>query len=359
MPYEKTTWINGAAPGISAEKLNKLETQYDEAIAYILANVLQLIGGTLTGKLTANGGIDVLGGLLNGITLEGGKHVITNNDGGGNFVIRVGNKYNEMTEDGFGGVIIFDQTVGNWIFKMTTASQTTGQVPTWVTGLIIKYDGTITWMGNKIFHEGNDGVGSGLDADKLQGATPATTASANSIAKRDASGYIFATLFNMSYSTNNTSIAHFITKNASDGYMRPSTIADVKAALEALGLNATTLDNYDSSSFQLTSTATKFATGTYTGNGTTSRFITVGFTPKFVKLWPASGAGGGETLIIPSTSGGYYLYSGGASGERTYLSGDLSPYYGKLTTNGFYTSDNGSLIYGNRNGETYLWEAIG
>jgi hypothetical protein len=33
MPYTKTTWINGGSPGISAENLNNLETQYDEAVA--------------------------------------------------------------------------------------------------------------------------------------------------------------------------------------------------------------------------------------------------------------------------------------------------------------------------------------
>ena len=39
-----------------------------------------------------------------------------------------------------------------------------------------------------IWHEGNDGVNSGLDADKLRGYLPAEGASANSIAKRDGNG---------------------------------------------------------------------------------------------------------------------------------------------------------------------------
>lgn len=33
MAYIKTTWVEGSAPGISAENLNHLETQYDEAKA--------------------------------------------------------------------------------------------------------------------------------------------------------------------------------------------------------------------------------------------------------------------------------------------------------------------------------------
>jgi hypothetical protein len=39
MPYNKTTWNNGAAPGISATKLNNLETQYDAAKADLDAHV--------------------------------------------------------------------------------------------------------------------------------------------------------------------------------------------------------------------------------------------------------------------------------------------------------------------------------
>uniref|UniRef100_A0A6M3IYH6 Uncharacterized protein n=1 Tax=viral metagenome TaxID=1070528 RepID=A0A6M3IYH6_9ZZZZ len=35
MPYTKTTWVNGVAPPISAANLNKLETQYDEALATV------------------------------------------------------------------------------------------------------------------------------------------------------------------------------------------------------------------------------------------------------------------------------------------------------------------------------------
>ena len=33
MPYTPTTWVEGAAPGISAINLNNLETQYDQAVA--------------------------------------------------------------------------------------------------------------------------------------------------------------------------------------------------------------------------------------------------------------------------------------------------------------------------------------
>lgn len=34
MPYTKTAWVDGGPPGVSAEKLNNLETQYDSAVAW-------------------------------------------------------------------------------------------------------------------------------------------------------------------------------------------------------------------------------------------------------------------------------------------------------------------------------------
>ena len=48
--------------------------------------------------------------------------------------------------------------------------------------------GDLTVNGNTVWHAGNDGASSQLDARYLQGAEPATTATANSIAKRGGSG---------------------------------------------------------------------------------------------------------------------------------------------------------------------------
>lgn len=42
MAYTKTTWAEGSAPGISAENLNKLETQYDEVKAELGNNAGEL-----------------------------------------------------------------------------------------------------------------------------------------------------------------------------------------------------------------------------------------------------------------------------------------------------------------------------
>jgi hypothetical protein len=50
--------------------------------------------------------------------------------------------------------------------------------------------GDVTINGNTVWHSGNDGATSELDARYLQGAEPATTATASTIVKRDASGNI-------------------------------------------------------------------------------------------------------------------------------------------------------------------------
>jgi len=54
------------------------------------------------------------------------------------------------------------------------------------------YDGTLT---NKVWHTGNDGNGSGLDADELRGNIPSTASTANTIVLRDAEGDVTAESF--------------------------------------------------------------------------------------------------------------------------------------------------------------------
>jgi hypothetical protein len=49
-------------------------------------------------------------------------------------------------------------------------------------------DGAISWNGNTVWHAGNDGSGSGLDADLLDGYNQDTANTASTIVRRDASG---------------------------------------------------------------------------------------------------------------------------------------------------------------------------
>jgi len=89
-----------------------------------------------------------------------------------------------------------------------------------------------TWnSNNQVWHAGNDGSGSGLDADSLRGYIPTEGASANSIVKRDGNGhiygnYILASYFNASAgNSENPTIGQIWTQSTGDNYLRKSTPA--------------------------------------------------------------------------------------------------------------------------------------
>lgn len=52
--------------------------------------------------------------------------------------------------------------------------------------------GSVTVDGNPVWHAGNDGSGSGLDADVLRGAAPSAATGANTIAQRDTAGNLWS-----------------------------------------------------------------------------------------------------------------------------------------------------------------------
>jgi hypothetical protein len=108
-------------------------------------------------------------------------------------------------------------------------------------------NGAFRYNGNAIWTAGNDGAGSGLDADLLDGYSSATAATANTIVLRDSGAditgrYFFGVHFNQSSSNSeNPTIAAFWTNSSSDNYNRKSTPAHV---ISQLGLLTTS--NYSS-----------------------------------------------------------------------------------------------------------------
>ena len=94
-------------------------------------------------------------------------------------------------------------------------------------GLTFTVDGT----SHKVFHAGNDGSGSGLDADTLDGAQPSVSASNNTIVKRHSSGYIFANYFNTSPNDVSSGITKICVETSNDGYIRHGTAAAVRSFL--------------------------------------------------------------------------------------------------------------------------------
>lgn len=88
--------------------------------------------------------------------------------------------------------------------------------------------------GSTMWHAGNDGAGSGLDADQLDGMQPSTSASPNTIVQRNGSGYVHAVIYNMNYAPTNPTVNLIMTQNGSDGYIRSSTPVQVAGALAPL-----------------------------------------------------------------------------------------------------------------------------
>ena len=75
---------------------------------------------------------------------------------------------------------------------------------------------------NKVWHAGNDGSGSGLDADLLDGYHASTSATANTIALRDSAADIQCRLLRSNYANQSTisGAMAFRINNSSDNYVR-------------------------------------------------------------------------------------------------------------------------------------------
>ena len=78
----------------------------------------------------------------------------------------------------------------------------------------------ITHKGNTIWHAGNHGSGSGLDADLLDGAQPSVNASSSTIVKRHASGYIYANYINTTANDVSSGVTKIMVETGNDGFMR-------------------------------------------------------------------------------------------------------------------------------------------
>lgn len=94
-------------------------------------------------------------------------------------------------------------------------------------GLQWLYDGNT----GTIWHSGNDGAGSGLDADTLDGRDSNVSASNNTVVVRHSSGYIFANYFNTTPNTVSSGVTQICVETGNDGYIRHGTAAAVRSFL--------------------------------------------------------------------------------------------------------------------------------
>jgi hypothetical protein len=180
--------LASTANAVSATKLATARTingvAFDGTAAITVADStkLPLTGGTVTGQLTLNSSL-----FLNGAP--------SGTEGGEIFL--------QPATGNVKGAVILDNFDGHFrAFNVTSG----------YTYMLDVFNGGIGFNGSTVWHAGNDGVGSGLDADLLDGLQSATANTASTIVARDASGNfsagtITATLNgNASSATNATTV---------------------------------------------------------------------------------------------------------------------------------------------------------
>lgn len=166
--YTKTTFVAGTAPGISASELNKIGDGIS-ATATVADAALPKAGGTMSNtNLVTNLNADLLDGThllaiaesnsvgnadLNTVTKSGMYRFETPTNG------PPGIGYSQLLViHGSNDTII--QITGDYISSQLY----------WRSGNPPNVGGSGAWgVWRKIWHDGNDGAGSGLDADKIQG----------------------------------------------------------------------------------------------------------------------------------------------------------------------------------------------
>lgn len=99
-----------------------------------------------------------------------------------------------------------------------------------------------------------DGAGSGLDADTLDGYGTSVSANADTVAVRNSAGFMHNVLHHQTYSNLNASIGNIMTQvSAADGFIRPSSPAQVRTALNVAQTRITSglLEYWDGSAWKV------------------------------------------------------------------------------------------------------------
>jgi len=203
---------------------------------------VDLAGDTMTGILRssyntatgiANNGFNVAKTILGNLHISNGGGA-----SGNNYQAALTFQGDTASEAQAGIYVSNNGSTGTAMGFATTNSYATGPqlFMTATNGGVVNFPrATPTVQGNTVWHTGNDGAGSGLDADLLDGYHVSGTVGANTVVIRDANGYIYANYINTNVSeTENPSISSFFTSNG-DGWLRKSTIAHVRSSLGNYG----------------------------------------------------------------------------------------------------------------------------
>ena len=185
---------------------------------------------------TATTATNVSGGTVNATTGTFTSLVQTDevrNRTGQQLVLNVGESHNQAT--GQTGESLYVNAEGGlevnaspdnwgsaWAGRVTTTINASG----------------ITWNGNTVWHAGNDGAGSGLDADTLDGLNTSTSATGDTVVARNSDGdisarYALTSYVNMSHSAATRS-SDTVFYSSTDNYIRKNNATGFKTSL---GLN--------------------------------------------------------------------------------------------------------------------------
>ena len=193
---------SGSCTGNAATASNAALLDSIDSSSFLRSDANDNVGGTLT--FVSGSGINLS---TNDIYLN--ARVIQNSSGG--------------TDD---GLFIGYGNANGGITRLYGGGATSG-------GLDVRGSGVndVKINANTVWHAGNDGSGSGLDADVLDGMQPSVSASNSTIVARHSSGYIFANFFNTTPNTVTSGITQICVETGNDGYIRHGTAAAVRSFL--------------------------------------------------------------------------------------------------------------------------------
>ncbi len=175
-----------------------------------------------------------------------GGIAMTNNDGYGNANLTFNHTNGTPEQDGVSARIVVNTdsgSTGSMTFQI--ADYVNEGVPISLTTMLEIYDYGVYSQGNKIWHEGNDGPGSGLDADTLDTYESSATSVASTVVVRDSNSHINCNAVASDWPTSNITPTKVYCSY--DKYMRSMTLTDFQARL--LLVDADKLDGLHGSSY--------------------------------------------------------------------------------------------------------------
>jgi hypothetical protein len=198
-------------------------------------------------------------------------------------------------------------------------------------GLIYNVGGTE----RTVWHSGNDGSGSGLDADKLDNMQPSVSASNSTIVARHSSGYIFSNYINTTDNSVTSSVSGIICKQGDD-YHRTATAAAVRSFLNVA--DGATAGGSMTASEILTAIKTVDGAGSGLDADTLDGVTSSNFMGKTGSYWNAN------NWVQFSSSHG--LYWPNNYGYHVYISGQYLFIRNNQSSNGIKISTNGGTTRG-------------